>query len=96
MALAGNHIHDEARAAGARTRYVIVHRDNAWRIAYAGRCFGPYSSVREALLFAVDAAHALGTRGRSTEVLLLDEDGEPRPQWIFGRDPYPPRPDIRR
>ena len=60
-------------------------------IKFDGEEYGPYKSEREAMLFAIDAAHKLGEQGEETEVLKLDENGEPQPAWRHGHDPYPPR-----
>ena len=74
-----------------RTRYLVVRQDDIWFIKFDGEEYGPYNSEREALLFAIDAAHKLGEQGEDTEVLRLDESGEPQPTWTYGQDPYPPR-----
>jgi hypothetical protein len=77
-----------------RKRYVIVRREDAWFIAFEGEEFGPYQSEREALLFAIDAAHKLGETGEDTQVLRADEVGDTSPVWTFGLDPYPPAPKV--
>jgi hypothetical protein len=71
------------------TRYLIVRHGNAWLIKFEGEEFGPYQSEREAILFAIDAAHKLGQQNEPTEVMLLDESGEAKPVWTYGQDPYP-------
>jgi hypothetical protein len=75
----------------ARTRYLVVRQNDNWNIMFDGEEYGPYNSEREALLFAIDAAQKLGEQGEDTEVLRLDECGEPQPAWTSGQDPYPPR-----
>jgi len=77
-----------------RKRYVIVRREDVWFIAFDGEEFGPYQSEREALLFAIDAAHKLGEQGEETQVLRADETGDASPVWTFGLDPYPPAPQV--
>ncbi len=74
----------------ARTRYLVVRQDDLWIIKFEGEEFGPYQTEREALLFAVDAAYKLGQQDDPTEVLLMDENGELKPAWSYGHDPYPP------
>ncbi len=74
-----------------RTRYLVVRQEDVWFIKFDGEEYGPYKSEREAMLFAIDAAHKLGEQGEETEVLKLDENGEPQPAWRYGHDPYPPR-----
>src|SRR5262249_43157060 len=81
-------MHDDlplaAVPASSRKRYVIVRREDAWFIAFEGEEFGPYQSEREALLFAIDAAHKLGEKGEGTQVLQADEIGDASPVWTFG------------
>jgi hypothetical protein len=73
-----------------RTRYLVVRQENAWLIKFEGEEFGPYQSEREAMLFAIDAAHKLGEQGEETQVLQLDENGGIAPVWTHGLDHYPP------
>ena len=72
------------------TRYLVVRYGNTWLIKFEGEEFGPYESEREAMLFAIDAAHKLGQQGEPSEVVLIDESGEAKPVWSYGQDPYPP------
>jgi len=74
-----------------RTRYLVVRQEDVWFIKFDGEEYGPYNSEREAMLFAIDAAHKLGEQGEETEVLKLDENGEAQPAWRHGHDPYHPR-----
>jgi hypothetical protein len=74
-----------------QTRYLVARQEDGWVIKFNGEEYGPYKSEREALLFAVDAAHKLGEQGGEAQVLLVDESGEAQPTWTYGQDPYPPR-----
>jgi hypothetical protein len=74
-----------------RTRYLVVRQEDVWFIKFDGEEYGPYQSEREAMLFAVDAAHKLGEQGEETQVLQMDENSQARPVWTYGLDPYPPR-----
>jgi hypothetical protein len=73
-----------------RRPYFVLRRQDRWFIAFGDEEFGPYQSEREALLFAIDAAHGLGEKGEETQVLALDERGSTQPVWTYGIDPYPP------
>ncbi len=73
-----------------RRSYFVLRRQDRWFIAFGDEEFGPYQSEREALLFAIDAAHGLGEKGEETQVLELDERGSTQPVWTYGIDPYPP------
>ena len=70
--------------------YFVLRRQDRWFIAFGDEEFGPYQSEREALLFAIDAAHGLGEKGEETQVLALDERGSTQPVWTYGIDTYPP------
>ncbi len=93
--MARTHVHNRARVPGfvaglSHTRYLVVRQDDVWFIKFDGEEYGPYASEREALLFAIEAAHTLGEHGEPTQVLLIDENGEGQPAWTFGQDSYPP------
>jgi hypothetical protein len=81
--------------AAARRRYLMMRRQELWFIAFEGEEFGPYQNEREAMLFAVDAAHQFGEQGEETQVLRVDERGNARPVWTHGLDPYPLAPECR-
>jgi hypothetical protein len=95
--MARPHLHDDARVTAlvvgaSRTRYLVMRQEDAWFITFNGEEFGPYQSEREAMLFAIDAAHKLGENGEETQVLRVDENGDASPAWTYGLDPYPPTP----
>jgi hypothetical protein len=71
-------------------RYLIARHGDAWIIKFESEEYGPYATEREAMLFAVDAAHKLGEQGEQSKVLRVDENGDVRPVWTHGQDPYPP------
>jgi hypothetical protein len=73
------------------SRYFIVNEQESWKIKFADEEFGPYRSRTEAMLFAIDAAQKLGENGETSEVCLMGENGHFRPEWVYGKDPYPPR-----
>jgi hypothetical protein len=73
-----------------QTRYFILRNQDAWLIKFDGQEFGPYKSKSEAMMFAIDAAQRLGERGKSPQVCLMGENGCFRPEWVYGRDSYPP------
>jgi hypothetical protein len=70
-----------------------MRRQDLWFIAFEGEEFGPYQSEREAMLFAVDAAHQFGEHREETQVLRVDESGDAKPVWTYGLDPYPLAPE---
>jgi hypothetical protein len=89
-------VHNDATAPafvpdGPHTRYLVARQEDGWVIKFNGEEYGPYKSEREALLFAIDAAHKLGEQGGEAQVLLADESGDVQPAWTYGQDPYPPR-----
>jgi uncharacterized protein DUF2188 len=72
-------------------QYVVVQHGDEWKIKFANEEYGPYKSKNEAMVFAIDAAQKLGEHGEGAEVVLMGENNHVRPEWVYGRDPYPPR-----
>ena len=72
------------------TRYVVVGGDGQWLIRFGGEEFGPYKTEREATLFAIDAAYNFGEQGESAQVVVMDDNGQPRSVWTYGEDRFPP------
>jgi hypothetical protein len=73
-----------------RIEYVVRPRGDIWLIERDGDEYGPYKNGREALFFAIDAAHKFGELGRRTHVRQMDQAGQPLSTWTYGTDPYPP------
>jgi hypothetical protein len=73
------------------TRYIVVQHRDEWLIKFGDEEYGPYHSQAEAMLFAIDAAQKLGEQGVNTQVGSLGEHGRFRPEWSYGKDPYPPQ-----
>jgi hypothetical protein len=74
-----------------QARYFVVQHGDVWMIKFDDEEFGPYKSKNEAMLFAIDAAQKLGEHGEKADVVLMGENNHVRPEWVYGRDPYPPR-----
>ncbi len=64
------------------TRYIVVQHKDEWLIKFGDEEYGPYHSRAEAMLFAID---------KNTEVGSMGEHGRFRPEWSYGKDPYPPQ-----
>jgi hypothetical protein len=73
-----------------RARYMVVGGDGNWLIRFDGDEFGPYRTEREAMLFAIDAAYNLGEQGEGAQVVVMDDNGQPRSVWTYGEDRFPP------
>ena len=73
-----------------RARYMVMGGEGQWVIQFDGDEFGPYKTEREAMLFAIDAAHNLGEQGEDTQVVVMDDNGQPRSVWTYGEDRFPP------
>lgn len=84
-------VHAALEAQMPTSRYFIEGSEDNWRIRFRNSDFGPYRTCREAMMFAVDAAHQLGSQGEVTEVCIMGDNGRFRSEWAFGRDSYPPR-----
>jgi hypothetical protein len=61
-----------------RIEYVVRQSADIWLIEHAGDSYGPYKDRREAMFFAIDAAHKLGELGKNTHVRVTDPAGHPR------------------
>lgn len=72
-------------------RYFVVRDKDDWLIKFDDGEYGPYASQAEAMLFAIDAAQKLGEYGEAAQVCVMGENGHIRPEWTYGKDPYPPR-----
>ena len=72
-----------------RIEYVVRQSNDIWLIEHDGDRYGPYKDRREAMFFAIDAAHKLGELGKSTHVRVTDIAGHPLTTWTYGTDPYP-------
>lgn len=64
--------------------YFIVQSDDAWTIRFRDETFGPYLSRDEALLFAIDAARAIGERESGARVLVEDVKDRFLTRWSCG------------
>lgn len=73
----------------ARAQYVVVHHENQWKIKHLDQYY-TYSTQREAIRAAVDAAHKTGEKGMDAQVLVQGADNKFRTEWTYGNDPYPP------
>jgi hypothetical protein len=77
------------RTSAERVEYVVRQTNDSWLIEHGGGKYGPYKDRREAMFFAIDAAHKLGELGRNTRVRVTDQAGHPLTTWTYGTDPYP-------
>jgi|SRR6516162_8266913 hypothetical protein len=81
--------HDVAAIAPAqRVEYLVRPEGDGWIIARNGDEYGPYENRRDAMFFAVDAAHKVGEQGSDATVRLMDAAGQPVAAWTHGTDPY--------
>ena len=89
MAAPGDH--DVAAIPPAqRVEYLVRPEGDGWIIAHNGDEYGPYENRRDAMFFAVDAAHKLGEQGSDATVRLIDAAGQPWPRGPMA--PIPIRP----
>lgn len=73
-----------------REKYFVVLHEGEWKIAYNGKRYGPYSTQKNAIRAAVDAAHKAGSKGQDAQVLVQGLNNQFRAEWTYGHDPYPP------
>ena len=72
----------------ARTQYVVgPNGSGGWKITYGVKVAGPYSTQRDAIRSAVDAANQAAN---GAQVLVQETNGKFRAEWTYGKDAYPP------
>jgi hypothetical protein len=73
-----------------RPQFVVVFRDGQWKIEHDGKRYGPFTTEREAIVTAIEAAHRAGCHGHEPRVLVEGKLSERlQTEWTYG-DPYPP------
>src|SRR5262249_31945167 len=80
----------------ALAKYIVICHEGRWRvfIFHEGQCspYGTYSTQREAVGVAIDAAHNAGQQGTGAQVTVQSTRNDNLYTiWIYGRDPYPPQ-----
>jgi hypothetical protein len=71
--------------------FTVVLLENQWKVRFRGKHSRPYANQREAIIAAIDAAHAEGkTSPDGTLVRVQSTTNAFRTVWTFGSDPYPP------
>lgn len=73
----------------ALAQYVVVKRDQQWRIMLNRKVQGVYPSQKMAISRAVDAAYQSGKAGNDAQVLVLEAGGQFRTEWTYGQDIFP-------
>jgi hypothetical protein len=65
-------------------RYFLVHDQiqDEWHIQYGDEAYGPYKTLDEAKVFAIDAAQKLAGYGENAEVCLMGENGHFHTEWV--------------
>jgi hypothetical protein len=74
-----------------RDRYFVVLHDGEWKIKHGDYHSHPYTTQREAIDAAIEAAHHAMDSGKLSQVLVQGEDMSFRTEWTYGKDPYPPQ-----
>jgi hypothetical protein len=76
----------------ARTVYYVVLHEGQWKISLSGKHHGPYTTQKEAIRLAVDAANIEGKKNPDgAQVLVQGTNNQFRTEWTYGNDPYPPK-----
>ncbi len=77
-------------AAMTTAQYFVVQNGDEWMIKFRDEVFGPYRTRDEALLFAIDAAQAIGEREHAAQVLVEEEKDHFLTKWNYGEPPHLP------
>jgi hypothetical protein len=67
-------------------RYYVVGDQDVWMIKVKDGEYGSCASRDEAVVFAIDAAQKLGTRGECAHVCMVDDDGRFQSKWTYDRN----------
>jgi hypothetical protein len=74
-----------------RDVYTVVLYEKQWKVRFAGKHTGPYSTQQDAITAAVDAAHKSGEKNpEGAQVRVQDANNRFRTEWTYGKDAYPP------
>jgi len=73
----------------AEVRYLVVKRNDGWKIVSGNSRFGPFPDRLRAIDAAIELADKTGRDGRDSQVLVRGEDRQLRIEWTYGRDPFP-------
>jgi hypothetical protein len=72
-----------------RPQFVVLLLDGQWKIQHEGRHYGPFTTDREAIIAAIEAAQRLGCTGHDPRVLVEAPLSKSRhTEWTYG-DPNP-------
>ncbi|RUT32961.1 hypothetical protein EMQ25_07480 [Arsenicitalea aurantiaca] len=70
----------------AKALYIVLQSRGQWWIDLEGRAFGPFANREAARREAIDLAKFLSHTGRSSEVMVPDEEGAYRLVWESARE----------
>ena len=73
----------------AEVRYLVVKRNDGWRIVTGSSRLGPFADRLAAIDAAIELADRTGRDGRDSQVLVRADDRQLRIEWTYGRDPFP-------
>jgi hypothetical protein len=72
-----------------RPQFVVCIRDGEWKIQHDGKHYGPFTTDREAIIAAIEAAQRVGRSGYEPRVLVEAPLSKSlHTEWTYG-DPNP-------
>jgi hypothetical protein len=66
--------------------YIVMRRGGEWGIMLAGENYGPYTTERDAVNFAIEAADAARNQGYASRVVTLGSGGHFRTVWTHEQE----------
>ena len=72
-----------------RPQFMVCMRDGQWKIQHDGKQYGPFTTDREAIIAAIEAAQRAGCAGHEPRVLVEAPLSKSlHTEWTYG-DPNP-------
>lgn len=74
----------------ARANYFVVRDERQWKISFDGEQYGPYTTQKDAIQAAVDAARKAGQIGNDAQVVVQGMNNKFCAAWPHDNAPNPP------
>jgi hypothetical protein len=73
----------------ARANYFVIRHERQWKISFDGEQYGPYTTQKDAIRAAVDAARRAGQIGNDAQVMVQGVNNKFRAAWTHDNAPNP-------
>jgi hypothetical protein len=66
--------------------YIVMRRGQEWGILLSGENYGPYTTERDAINYAIEAANDARNLGFASRVVVLGAGGQFRTAWTYKQE----------